>query len=247
MKRRKIFFIILFSTVAIISSVLFYKLHDRSNYSESEKKIFLRLKRNAGPVLRGFQYSKYCEGQKSLSIKAAKLSVAKKKFGIFKLAPLKVAMFRDAQIDLFGETGRPNQRKDQERKFSSADENSAAVINGVSFKGILSPETLPPPILEGSISAIGEPALINLYIDDEPITQIQAEKAIIDPRKRRMILRGNVQVVSGFSQLTTNRLEIYPETGLFEIDDKYALKSQNETYLGENLTTDFFLQKVSSQ
>jgi lipopolysaccharide export system protein LptA len=102
-------------------------------------------------------------------------------------------------------------------------------------------------VLKGSVSAICEPVKINLYLNDAPVTVIQAENAIVDPRRRRMILRDNVQVISGISELSTNRLAIYPETGLFEVDHRYVLKSQDDTVTGEKLTTDFFLKQVSMQ
>jgi lipopolysaccharide export system protein LptA len=104
---------------------------------------------------------------------------------------------------------------------------------------------LPPLALKGSVSAVFEPVQINFYIDDAPRTMIKAQKAIVDPRRRRMILQKDVQVNSGALNLSTDRLVIYPETGLFEIEKNYVLKTQDKTITGENLTTDFFLQKVS--
>ena len=60
-----------------------------------------------------------------------------------------------------------------------------------------------------------------------------------------MILYNNIQVKSGPLSLTTDRLSIFPEKGLFEIDDKFVLQTQDETITGEKLTTDFFLAVVS--
>ena len=106
---------------------------------------------------------------------------------------------------------------------------------------------MPPSALKGSVSAICEPVKITLHLDDAPVTRIQAEKAIVDPRKRRMILLDNIQVTSGTSKLFTNRLAIYPETGLFEINNKYVFETQGETSTGEKLTTDFFLNTAGIQ
>ena len=106
---------------------------------------------------------------------------------------------------------------------------------------------IPPSDLKGSVSAICEPVKINLYLDDTPVTGIKAETAIVDPLRRRLILRDTVRVTSGSSLLSTDRLVIYPETGLFEVNNKYVLETKGETITGEKLTTDFFLKKISMQ
>ena len=233
--------------MALITGVVFLRMNEKSKSYEAEKKIFIRLNKNTGPIIRGFQYSKNHEGRKALLIKAAKFSVEKKKIGIFKLSPFKVARFRDAEIDFYGETDPPDEKKIQPREQLSGIDSSAAIRNDISFKGLLSQEMLPPLALKGSVSAICEPVKINLYLNDAPVTMIQAGIATVDPRRRRLILRKNIQVTSGASHLSTNDLAIYPERGLFEIENKYVLKKQGETITGEKLTTDFFLKKVSMQ
>jgi len=234
-------------SLAIISSVVLIGIIKRPDSNQTEEKIFLRLKKNSDPIIRGFQYSNYYKGRKSLSIKAAKFSVEKKKIGIFQLSPFKVVRFRDAEIDFYGENEQPDEKKNQPRTPSTRKDNSATIMNNTSFKGILSQELLPPQALKGSVSAICEPVKINLYLNDAPVTRIQADKAIVDPRRHRMILWKNIQVISGTLNLSTDRLAIYPETGLFEIENKYVLKTQDETTTGEKLTTDFFLNKDSTQ
>jgi hypothetical protein len=206
----------------------------------------LKFRKNTGPVIRGFQYSNYHKGKNSLNLRAAKFSIEKKKIGIFKLSPFKVIVFRDAEIDFFGSTKRTVDKTNPPRKTLS-DNDNGAIKHDISFQGILSQEMVPPSVLKGAVSAICKPVKINLYLDDAPVTKIQANKAIIDPRRRRMILRGDIRVTSGYSQLSTDRLEIYPETGLFKIINKYVLETQGETITGEKLTTDFFLETVSTQ
>ncbi len=245
MNNRNLKSILILISLALISSVVLISIKERPESNQAEEKIFLRLKKNSGPVIRGFQYSNYHQGRKALNIRAAKFSIEKNKIGIFQLSPFKVVRFRDAEIDFYGETDQPDEKLSQTRNALSGKDGSAAIRNDISFKGVLSREMLPSPALKGSVSAICEPIKINLYLNDEPRTIIQAEKAIIDPRRRRMILRKNVQVNSGALNLSTDRLVIYPETGLFEIEKKYVLKTQDKTVTGEKLTTDFFLKKVS--
>ena len=245
MNNRNLKSILILISLALISSVVLISIKERPESIKAEEKIFLRLKKNSGPIIRGFQYSNYHKGRKALNIRAAKFSVEKKKIGIFQLSPFKVVRFRDAEIDFYGETDQPDEKLSQTRNALSGKDGSAAIRNDISFKGVLSREMLPPPALKGSVSAICEPVKINLFLNDALRTMILAEKAIVDPRRRRIILRNNIQVISGDVKLSTDRLAVYPETGLFEIEKKYVLKSQDKTVTGEKLTTDFFLKKVS--
>ena len=230
--------------LALVGGVVLINNSETSKSAQTEKNIFRQLNRNTGPVVKGFQYSKYLKGQKALSIKAAKFSVEKKKISIFKLSPFKVVSFRDAEIDLYGVTDRIDKKKNQLLNPAIGKDDISG-RNDISFKGVLSQEILPPSALKGSISAICEPVKINLYLDDARVTTIQAEKAIVDPRRRRVILRNNIQVTSGSLNLSTDRMTIYPEEGLFEAEDKYVLITQDETITGEKLTTDIFLEAVS--
>lgn len=245
MNKNNLKLIFLLIAITLLSVVALNGINDRSASIKEEETIFLRLKKNSGPVMRGFQYSNYLKGKKAFNLRAAKFSVEKKKIGIFKLSPFKVARFRDAEFDLYGQTVPPDEKMSQTREALSGEDSSGTTGMDSSFKGVLSSEMLPPPALKGSVSAICEPVRINLYLNDEARTIIQAEKGIVDPRQRRMILHRNVQVNSGGLNLSTDRLVIYPETGLFEIEKKYVLKMQDETVTGEKLTTDFYLKKVS--
>jgi hypothetical protein len=245
MNNKPLKLILLMISIALISGLVVKGITGRSKSTQKEKEVFLRLNKNTGLIMKGFQYSQYHEGQKALSIKAAKFSVEKKKISIFKLSPFKVASLKDAEIDFFGVTNRHDEEKNQPNNPSTDKEDNTAGMSGISFKGVLSQEILPPAALKGSISATCEPVKINLYLDDAPVTVIQAEKAIVDPRQRRLILRNDIQVRSGSLSLSTDRMAIYPETGLFEIENKFVLKTQDETITGEKLTTDFFLEVVS--
>ena len=104
-KNLKMIFLLI--SIALISGVVLESINERPKSNQTEEKAFLRLEKNTGPIIRGFQYSIYHEGQKALKIRAAKFSVEKKKIGIFKLSPFKVARFRDAEIDFYGKTDQP--------------------------------------------------------------------------------------------------------------------------------------------
>jgi len=236
---------ILFS-LALITGVVYLGMNWNRTHQPDERQ-FLRFKKNAGPIFRGFKYSKFKENEKVLTIKAAHFSVEKKKVGIFKLSPFKYARLRGAEIDLFGETVQPDKIRSQSRSASMNQEESHPLNNEISFKGAISKDSMPPSMLKGTNSAICESIKVNLYLDDSPITRIQADAAIVDPRRRRMILLNSIQVISGSSHLSTDRLTIYPESGVFEVDNYYVLKTLAGTSTGENITTDFYLDKISIQ
>jgi hypothetical protein len=232
-------------SLALITGIVYLGISWSRNH-QPDKGQFLRVKKNTGPIFRGFRYSKYNEDKKILTIKAAHFSVEKKKVGVFRLSPFKYARFRGAEIDLFGETVQPNKGRSQPRIASIDKQSRHPKKNEISFKGVISRDTMPPSMLKGANSAICEPIKIKLYLADSLITKIQANKAIVDPRMHRMILRDSIQVTSGSSHLSTDRLTIYPESGVFEVDNYYVLKSLAGTSTGKNLTTDFYLDKISN-
>jgi len=233
--------------LALITSIVFIGIKWKSGDQQVKDISYMRFPNNAGPNFRGFKYDKYIEGEKVLTIRAAHFSIEKKKAGIFKLSPLKFARLRGAEIDLFGETVQTDGRMVQSRPDSKFSRNSFPIQNEISFKGAISRDTIPSSILKGTVSAVFEPVEINLYLDDAPVTKIKAQKAIADPRRRRMILQNGIEVTSGASHLSTDSLNIYPETGLFEVDNFYVLKTLDGTRTGKNITTDFFLEKISRQ
>ncbi|CAB1076725.1 hypothetical protein D1AOALGA4SA_4520 [Olavius algarvensis Delta 1 endosymbiont] len=245
MKTKHLKLIFLLIGITLISAVVFKSINEIPQSNQSEEKIFLRLKKNSGPVIRGFQYSNYHQGRKALNIRAAKFNVEKKKIGVFKFSPFKVARFRDAEIDFFGKIDHPDEKPSKPRNSLSDIDRGETAGNVISFRGVLSQAMLPPPALKGSISAICEPVKLNLYLEDNPVTMIYAEKGVVDPRRRRMIFHRNILVTSGGATLSTDRLAVYPETGLFEIENDYVLTKDDETITGEKLTTDFLLKKIS--
>jgi hypothetical protein len=232
MARKNINFLLITFILTLFSGVIFFYLSGKSELSSQENLKHRSVKNKKDLTIRGFRFSGYHEGQKAVTIKATKFSVEKKKIGIFKFAPLKAARFRGVEVDLYL--------------------NSIKVTNGVAkpkdiiVKGLFAKETMPFAALKGATSIIFEPVKISVYLDDTSKTQIRASKATLDPRQRRVILRGQILATSASNQLSTERLMIYPEKGIIEINDKFILKTNSERITGEKLTTDFFLNKVES-
>jgi hypothetical protein len=233
--------------LALITSMVFIGIKRKSDSQPVKDISFMRFPNNAGPIFRGFKYSQYNESKRGVTITAVHFSIEKKKTGIFKLSPLKFARFRGAEIDLFGATIPPDQNSKQPHKALTHRESNRHRRNESSFKGVISKDTIPLSALRGAVSAICEPVKINFYLDDTPVTRIKASKAIVNPRRRTLVLENSIQVTSGSSLLSTDRLKIYPETGRLEVDNYYVLKTPGGTRKGKKLTTDLFLNQIFIQ
>ena len=108
-------------------------------------------------------------------------------------------------------------------------------------------EALPVSFLKRATSAIFEPVKINFCLVDTPVTEIYAKRATFEPLQHRIVLDGKIVATAALNQLSTNRLMIYPEKGIIEVNDKFVFKTQSEQVKGEKLTTDLFLKKMDEQ
>jgi hypothetical protein len=219
--------------LTLFSGVIFLYVYDSYKQSSQEKTNHFSFRKKKDPTIKGFRFSGYHEGQKAITIKAAKFSVEKKKIGILKLSPLRTARFRGAEIDFHVTTDSSAE--------GSHDKKEAAI------KGVFSKETIPASLLKGAASVIFEPVKINFYLDDTPVTEIHAKKASIDPLQRRIVLKGKIVATAAPNRLSTNRLMIYPEKGIIEVNNNFVLKTQGEQINGEKLITDLFLKRVDRQ
>jgi len=219
--------------LTLISGVTFVYFFGKTEPSSQENKTDRFLKKKKDPTIRGFRFSGYHEGQKAITIKAAKFSIEKKKIGVFKFSPLRAALFRGAEIDFYVNPG--------------PTANSLDDRENVAIKGLFSKETIPVSLLNGVSSAVFEPVKINFCIDNTPVTEIRAKRATFDPLQRRIVLDGKISATAAPHQLLTDRLMIYPEKGIIEVNHKFDLKTKNGRISGEKLTTDLFLKKIERQ
>jgi len=220
--------------LTLISGVIFLYVSDSVKHSSQDKANHFSFRKKKDLTIRGFHYSGYHEGRKALTIKAAKFSIEKKKVGIFKFSPLRAARFRGAEIDFYVNND-PSAAGSQDKK-------------DVTIKGLFSKETLPASLLKGASSAIFEPVKINFCsLDGKPVMEIRAKRATFDPRRRRIVMDGKILATASSNELSTNRLLIYPDKGIIEVNNKFVLKKQGEQINGDKLTTDLFLKKVDGQ
>ena len=232
MARKKLNFILIAFILTLLSGAIFFYLSEKTKRSSQKNLKHQSLIKQRDLTIRGFRFSGYHEGKKTITIKAAIFGVEKKKIGIFKLSPLRAARFRGAEVDLYVNNIPSNDVLQDKKKMI--------------IEGLFSQEAMPVSALKGATSVTFEPVKINFYLDDTSTTQIRAGKATLDPRQRRVILQGQILATAASNQLSTERLVIYPEKGIIEINNKFVLETKGERVTGEKLKTDFFLRKVDS-
>ena len=187
-------------------------------------------------VVRGFQFFGYHQGEKNITIKAVRHSIEKKKLGLFRSGVIRIAKFKGAEIDLYVK------QVESEKKLEGDSQKSS-----FSLKGTFTKEAMPASQLKNVVSFIFEPVKINFYNGKSLITQIQANRASIKSKGRRVVFQGLVLATSESRSLATDKLTFVPDSGLFKTDRHFVLKTSEKQFTGENLTTDLFLNIVSMQ
>ena len=233
MTRKHLKFVLVLFMLTLISGLIFLYLYQSSKNSAAHKSHDIALRKNNGLAIRGLKYSGYHGGHKTITIKAARFNVEKKKIGIFKFSPLSTARFRGAEINFYVNHDSSSERLQDKRTITT--------------KVLFSEETIPDSLLKGATSAVFEPVKINFCLDDRPVTEISAKRAFFEPLQRRIVMEGKIFAKATLKQLSTNRLMIYPEKGIIEVNHKFILKTQSEKISGEKLTTDLFLKKMDEQ
>ena len=85
MARKHLKILVILIMLILISGVIFTYFSGSLENSSRNKTNDNSLRKKKDLTIRGFRFSGYHEGQKTIAIKAAKFSVEKKKIGIFKI------------------------------------------------------------------------------------------------------------------------------------------------------------------
>jgi hypothetical protein len=112
----------------------------------------------------------------------------------------------------------------------------------LTFKDVFSREILPSFPIKRISSIVMEPVCVKLHDEQFVVTQISASSASIRLKKRDILFKGNVRVVSGSRVLTTDQLRMLPEEGVIKTDRHFILKTPEKQWEGARLTTDVFLR-----
>ena len=245
--RVKIFFLAL--AACGLAGIIYLSYHHRTATLQRERHEISRHHRpKARHQIRGFRFDGTHEGKKTICIKADKFSIEKKKLGFFRFSLLNVARFRNVVIDIYGQRIEPVRQA-----VSCADSAPSQTIegqgqggdkaaSGLTFKHIFSRQALPSFPVKRISSVVMNPVRLKLHDEKSVVTQISADSATIRLKKRDILFRGNVRVLSGQRSLTTGELSMFPDKGVIRTHGHFILKTPQKQLRGEGLTTDIFLK-----
>jgi hypothetical protein len=187
-------------------------------------------------VVMGFQFAGFNDGKKILSIKAAKHAIEKKKMGFISLGAGYIANYKNAVVDIYG-------RQIRNHPYSKKDSRIVAYT----YNAIFSAETMPILSQKDIAFLRFEPVKINFYNDNSLLTEIVAHSATIDPRKKRIFLKGQILAKSASRSLMTDRLDLISDNGFMEATSHFILKTPEKHITGKHLTSDIGLNIMKVQ
>ncbi len=246
------FFVLLVASFAL--PILFYVHNQTSTPTDALKdSSYTRQAATRHPEPRhkidGFGYQGSSNGQTVISIKADRFSLQKKKIGFFRFGLMNEARLDNAVVHIYGKREGPSRSAAGKSPLKASDRSQTdlQVPGDVTFKGIFKKETLPSFPVKRISAIVIEPVSLNLYQEESLITQINASSATIRLKRRSILFKENVHVVSGSRSLTTDQLIFLPEEGVIKTNRPFVLKTPNEQWDGARLSTDIFLKHVRSE
>ena len=222
--------IILISCAGISLLILSPKKMD-ADFPERE---FLLKQARYPLVIRGFQFSSCGLQGKNITIKAARLRVEKMKMAFFSSGAVRLAKFKDAEIDIYV------QQVESENDIKGDNQKS-----NYSLKATFTKDALPAYGLENVGSILFEPVKINFFNGKTLLTQIQAKRASIKSRDGRVVFKGHVRATSESRSLSADRLILMPGTGAITTSPYFVFKTAGNNIAGNSITTDLLLNPIS--
>ncbi len=221
------YFLYFLLIVVVAGTIFLFNRHRTLTTCEIQKESLQQRYSKHRLQIKGFKFDGRDNGEKTLSIKADKFTIEKKKLGFFRLGLINVAIFENAVIDVY-----------LKRKLSN---------NGSDFirDALPSLSDALPSFSTKRISSITiEPICLKLRDENTLLTQITSKVAIVRLKKHNILFKGDVQVVSGNKSLSTERLNFFPEKSIMKTERHFILKTSQKKVEGDQLTVDIFLNLV---
>lgn len=233
-KHYRIFFY--FFVVCILGGLIFVCYDHRASDPVGDRK---GVSRNRHPrprhEIRGFHYEANYKGKRTISIKADRFTIQKKKLGFFSFGLINEARLENAHIHIYGRGRLPGNNPD-------GSHNNVKLRQDLTFNGVFSRESLPRFPRKRISSILMEPVCVELHDEQSVVTQISASSAAIRLKKGDIVFKGDVRVVSGSRVLTTDQLSVLPEKAVIKTERHFMLKTPEKQWEGHQLTTDIFLR-----
>jgi len=214
--------------VCFAGPIILYYHHRASNVENHREDISGYRHPRPRHEIRGFRFDSNHDGKRVISIKADRFSIQKKKLGFFRIGLMNEAILENVFIHLYGRGGLAEDKSDDWQDLT--------------FKDVFSRETMPSFPIKRISSIVMEPVCMKLHDEQFVVTQISASSASIRLKKRDILFKGDVRVVSGSRVLTTDQLRMLPEEGVIKTDRQFILKTSEKQWKGLRLTTDVFLR-----
>ena len=199
--------------------------------------------------IRGVQYTGTHKGEKTISIKADKFTIEKKKVGFFRFGMMNVVNLENAEIDVYGESmdriGINEKNTPRQLVDSSTINNQLA--QGLYIRHAFQKDSLPSFSVKRFSPIEIEPVCLRLHNEESQIAQITASSARMDMRNRDIVFKGNVCVISGQKVLAADRICLILENTTLITDGHFNLESSKKTIQGKDLQTDIFLNMIGSE
>jgi hypothetical protein len=207
----------------------------------------------------GLRFHETKNGKPLLSITADRFALGRGKIGFFSTGLTRKATLQNAVIDLYActppatstEDRTGQRRKDtllvKKSQINPQGKNAGApnrhAADDLNFGNLFDAETLASLLPVRNIAEIEiSPATIRLRSEKEILSHVSSINATILLRKKIVLFTGQVRVVSGDSEMTTEELAFNPQTSRLQTDKPFILKRGNHTIADIGVTTDIFLK-----
>jgi hypothetical protein len=225
-------FAALFISIAV--PVYFYLQSQSSEPARKSPRFSASRSAGARHAIRGFRFDSHIDGRTTLSIRADRFTIQKKKLGFFKVGLLNEARLENAVIHVYAEIV-PSQSSSREEKPRHA------AAGRLSFQRAFSKDALPAWKTKRIAGLVIEPVEVMLHDAQSVRTRIAADKAVLRLKQRDLYFSGNVKVFSGAHVLATDRLSLDPHHGRLITHQPYRLQTAGRIREGPRLKTDILL------
>jgi len=206
--------------------------HEESEDSGSP----IQLHRGLRQQITGFQFNGLSQGKKTLSIYADKLTVQRKKIGVFRFGLSNEVRLENAHIKVYLDTAGSEVRLNKKR----GEKNSKLGLNA-----LVSRDTFSATGVKRITSVVMSPVRIQLIRKNSLMAEITATQAGVRARKRDLMFKGDVRLISGDKVLEAARILVDPKSMRVECDKGFVLRSSHKVRRGGHLVTDIFLSRVN--
>jgi len=220
-----------FSALIIILAGMMYNFTPRTDVRKNKPEI------DHSPHLFeviDLNYESFNNGNRTISFKADRFSIQRKKIGFFRVGLVNMGVFDNADVVLH--------LQHQGNDYSCCHESSEDAPDEQSLPDL---SKMLPPHAAGRISSVTlKPVILSLVDGNSVLTRITSESAELRLTGPGIEFTGNVEVVSEDKTLKTRRLIFYPDDFYLEITGGFVLEDPEARSKGEGIILDIRLNPV---